>query len=97
MCTILVHIILFFLGKQIRNISKQSYLELCLRSSGGGGGGGYEDGFTWATPSENVSSSMRKMCGFTSSGTCAKSHPGICSPLKYSMVCNDSVCGQQRP
>ena len=39
-------------------------------------------------------SNMRKMCRFTSSCTCAKSHPGICTPLKYSIVSNDSVCGQ---
>ena len=31
-------------------------------------------------------SNVRKMCGFTSSCTCAKSHPGICSPLKHSLV-----------
>ena len=29
--------------------------------------------------------------------TCAKSHPGICSPLIHSIVSNDSVSRQQRP
>ena len=51
----------------------------------------------WAAPSEKVPSSMRKMGGFTSCCTCAKSHPGICSPLKHSIVSKDSVCGQWRP
>ena len=37
------------------------------------------------------------MCVFTSSGTLTKSHPGICSPLKHSIVSNDSICGQRRP
>ena len=32
-----------------------------------------------------------------SSRTCAKSHPGICSPLIYSIVSYDSVSGQRRP
>ena len=36
------------------------------------------------------------MCGSTPSCACAKSHPGICSVLKQSIVCNDSVCGQRR-
>ena len=31
--------------------------------------------------SEKGTSSMRKMCGFKTSCTCAKSHPGICSLL----------------
>ena len=39
---------------------------------------------------------MHQMCGFTSSCICANSHSGICSPLKHSMVSNDSVCGQKR-
>ena len=52
---------------------------------------------TCATSSENVPSSMRKMCGFTSHCTYAKSHLGICSPLKHSIVSNNSVCGQRRP
>ena len=38
-----------------------------------------------------------KVCGFTSFCTCEKSHPGICSPLKHSVVYNGSVCGQRRP
>ena len=40
---------------------------------------------------------MQKMCKFTSSCICPKSHPSICSPLKYSIVSNDSICGQRRP
>ena len=39
---------------------------------------------------------MRKVCGFTSC-TCAKSHPGICSPLKQSIISNCSVCGERKP
>ena len=39
----------------------------------------------------------RKMYRVTSSYTCAKSHPGICSPLKQSIVSNHSVCRQWRP
>ena len=31
-------------------------------------------GFRWAVSSENVSSNMRKMCGFTSFYTCTKFH-----------------------
>ena len=42
--------------------------------------------FTLALSSEKVPSSMHKMCGLTSSCTCAKSHPGIRSPLKRSIV-----------
>ena len=38
-----------------------------------------------------------KMCGLTSSCACAKSHPGICSPLKHSIVANKCVCRQYRP
>ena len=30
-------------------------------------------------------------------GTCAKSHPGICSLLIHSIVCNNSVSGQCKP
>ena len=55
----------------------------------------YQNGI-WAASCEKVPLSMRKMCGFTSSCTCAKTHPGICSPLKL-IVANDSVSGQQRP
>ena len=32
-----------------------------------------------------------------SSGACARSHPSSCAPLKYSIVFNDSVCGQEDP
>ena len=31
------------------------------------------------------------MWGFTSSCTCAKSHPGISSPLKHSLISNDTA------
>ena len=44
----------------------------------------------------NVPSSMRKMWSFTPFCTGAKSHPGICSPLKHSIVPNNSVSGQRR-
>ena len=50
----------------------------------------------WAAPDEKVPSNTSKICGFTSSCTCAKSHPGICFPLKHSIVSNDSVSGQRR-
>ena len=40
--------------------------------------------------------SMRKMYGFIFY-TCAKSHSGIYSPLKHSIVSNDIVWGEQRP
>ena len=35
---------------------------------------------------------MCKICGFTSSCTCAKSHPGICSPMKYSIAQGIALC-----
>ena len=38
-------------------------------------------------------SSMRKMLRFTSFCTC----PSICSPLKHSVVSNNSICGRRRP
>ena len=41
--------------------------------------------------------SLHKMCRFTSSYTCAQSHPGMCSPLKHSAVTIDSVNRQRRP
>ena len=41
--------------------------------------------------------SMLKMCRFTSSCTCIKSHLDICSPLIQSIVSNDSVYGHRRP
>ena len=47
--------------------------------------------------SENVLSSMRKICVFTSSCIIAKYNPGLCSPLKHSIVPSNSVCGQRRP
>ena len=50
----------------------------------------------WAASSEKKSLNMREMCGFTSSCKCAKSHLGICSLLKHSLVSNDSFCGQRR-
>ena len=50
----------------------------------------------WATSSENVPSSMRKVYNFKLSCTCAKSHAGICSPFMHFIVSNDSVSGQQR-
>ena len=46
-------------------------------------------------------SSMRKICGFTSSCACAcacaEYHPGLCSPLIHSVVFNDSVSGSEGP
>ena len=51
----------------------------------------------WAVSSEKVPSSMRKVCKSTSSCTCAKSHPGLSTPLKHSIVSKDSVSGQRRP
>ena len=46
---------------------------------------------------EKVPSSMRKMCGLTSSCACARSRTGICSPLMHSIESNDSVSGLRRP
>ena len=46
---------------------------------------------------ENVPTTMRKMCAFTSSYPCAKSHPGIFYPLKHYIVANYSDCGQRMP
>ena len=51
---------------------------------------------TLATSRDKVPSSMRKMCGITSSCTCPKSDLGICFPLIHSVVYNDSVCRQGR-
>ena len=51
----------------------------------------------WAMSSEKVSSNMRKMYRFRWSRVCAKSHPGLCSPLIHSIASNDSVSGQQMP
>ena len=51
-----------------------------------------------AASSEKESpSSMRKMHGFTSFRTCAKSHPSICSPLKQSIVSKDFAFEQKMP
>ena len=50
----------------------------------------------WAVSSGNAPPSMLKICGYTSSCTCAKYHPRIFSPLKHSVVANDPVCGQRR-
>ena len=51
----------------------------------------------WATQSENVPSSMRNMCGFTSSCACARSHPSLCSPLIHSIVSNESASDSEGP
>ena len=55
--------------------------------------------FKMAMSSENMFSSMHKMCRFRSSCACAKYHPGLCSPCIYSidLVSNDSVSGQRGP
>ena len=50
----------------------------------------------WATPSEKGPSNMAKCTDSDSSHVCAKSHPGICSPLIHSMVSNNSVSRQRR-
>ena len=51
----------------------------------------------WIAASGNVPSNMRRMCGFTSFCRCAKPHPALCSPVKCSIVFNESVCGQRKP
>ena len=51
----------------------------------------------WAESSEKVPSSMRKIMKLTSPCTCAKSHLGICSAFKHSVISNDSVSGRRRP
>ena len=51
----------------------------------------------WTAPSENVSSSMRKMRRFGSSCACAKYHLRLCSQFIHFTVSNDSVSGQWRP
>ena len=50
-----------------------------------------------AEPNENVSPSMRTMYLFTSSCACARSSPGLCSPLIHSMVSNDSGRASKDP
>ena len=46
---------------------------------------------------KGLTSSMRKMCGFTSC-TCTKHHHrGICSPFIHPAVSSDSVSGEWRP
>ena len=47
--------------------------------------------------SEKVPSSMRIMCGFTSSCACAMYHPDLCSRFIHSVISNDSCSGQRRP
>ena len=44
-----------------------------------------------------VPTSMRKMCGFTSSCACARSHQGLWSLLIQYIVSNDSGSGQRSP
>ena len=48
----------------------------------------------WVMPREKEPSTMRKMCQFAYSCTCAKSHPGLCSQFIHSVVSNESVSGQ---
>ena len=50
-----------------------------------------------ARASENVSSRLRKMCGFKWSCACARSRSGRCSPLIQSIKSNYSCSGQRRP
>ena len=50
-----------------------------------------------AALSENVPSSMCKVCRFTQSSSCTRSHPGLFSPLIRSIVSNRSCSGQQGP
>ena len=50
-----------------------------------------------AASSGNVPSNMRKIRRSRLSCARAKSHPGLCSPLVYFNVSNDSVVGQRRP
>ena len=50
----------------------------------------YIDQTKYVASSENVLPDMRKMYGFTSSCTCAKSHPVTGSSLKHSIVSNDT-------
>ena len=52
--------------------------------------------FTLTGPRQ-AKKSMCKMCGFTSSCPCARSHPGICSPFIHCVLSNDSVCRQWMP
>ena len=49
----------------------------------------------WAGSCEKVPSNMYKMCRLRLSGTCAKYHPGLCSPVIHSVVSNDSVSEQE--
>ena len=50
-----------------------------------------------AARSEKVSSTMCKMCRFTSSCICSKFHPGLCSPFIHSVASIDSDSRQWRP
>ena len=46
----------------------------------------------WAVSSKKKPSNVHKMCRLKSS--CAKYHPGLCSPFIHFVVSNDSVSGQ---
>ena len=48
----------------------------------------------WTASSEKMPSNMRKMRRFRSCCACAKYHSGLSSPVKHSVVSNDSV-GEQ--
>ena len=51
----------------------------------------------WAASFEKVPANISKMRRFRSSCACEKYHPGLCSPIKHSVVYNDSISGQWRP
>ena len=59
----------------------------------------FETAFMRTASSEKMLSNIPIMCRLTSSCSCAvlSAHPGICSPLNYFIVADDSVCGQRRP
>ena len=52
---------------------------------------------SWIVSSENVSSSIRKIYGFTSSCACARSRSSLTSPLIHSIVSNNSDSGERKP
>ena len=54
----------------------------------------FESKLIWAASSENVPSSMRKICGFTSSCTRAKISSDHLLSIDNSIVSNESVSGQ---
>ena len=58
-----------------------------------------ETDIIWAALSEKVHSSMCEIRGFASSCACARSHPGICSPvIRFcSTISNDYDSWQRRP